>query len=279
MPGEFPLTASEQGLLYTALEAGRYSFFIGAGVSSEAGLPTARQLVDTLLRHLYRHGLTTKDAEDSFREEYAFDGALTLGRVTQAIQDKMGRSKLIALLQDSVNFDVSPGFVHGSLAKLSLSASQADRPLRVITPNYDALLEDAFGRACDVVATNDHYRSAHDGRPWVVKIHGCIRQEPQTTIIITDSDQSSVLPEWKVAALRASTRGRGLVVLGYSGMDEHLNSFIWRGMEESDQSSYPSLWVSPDPLPESVLEKLRGYGGRQLLIEAFPFFKQLDLQS
>lgn len=156
MPDAFPLTASEQVLLYTALQAGRYSFFIGARVSSEAGLPTASQLVDILLRRLYRHALTTKDAEDSFREEYAFERVLTLGRATQATQGKRGRPKLIAHLQDSVNWDASPGFVHGSLAKLSLVASEADRPpLRVITANYDTLLEDAFGRACDVVVTND----------------------------------------------------------------------------------------------------------------------------
>jgi hypothetical protein len=232
-----------------------------------------------LIKALYRRAITTNDAAESFREEYKIDGALTLGIVTQAIQGKMGRARLIAHLLDSVNWEVPPGFVHGSLAKISLAASEAKQPLRVITPNYDTLIEDAFGPTCDVIATNDDFGSARDGRPWVVKIHGCRKRDPQETIIITDHDLSSHLPEWKEDALRASTRGRGLVVLGYSGMDDHLNSFIWRGIEGSDQSMYPSFWVGPDPLPESVLQRLEGYGGKLVLTEAIPFFEQMGFGS
>lgn len=278
MPEDLSLTEDERGPLSAAIEAGRYTFFVGAGVSTDAGLPTASQLVETLLKALYRRAITASDAEELFRENNDIVGPLTLGSVAQAIGAKIGRPRLIALIKDSVSWEVSPDFVHGCLAKISLATKEREQPLRVITSNYDTLIEDAFGSGRDVVVTQGDFQSALDGRPWILKIHGCIRLDPEN-IIITEDDLASELPDWKREGLRQSTRGRGMVVLGYSGMDEHLNSFIWRGIEESERSMYPSYWVGRQPLPRPAVEQLVGYGGRPLLMDAVPFFEQLGFAS
>ena len=136
-------------------------------------------------------------------------------------------------------------------------------------------MERAIGSDCDVIVTDADLASAHDSRPWVLKIHGCIERDPLQSIVLTDSDLAREIQDWKGRALGFCTRGRGLVILGYSGGDEHLNEFIWRAIEESDRDVYPSYWVDPGTIPTDVLDRFETLGGHHIQLGAQPFFELL----
>lgn len=273
------LTESEWGFLSTSIRAGYYAFFVGAGVSTEAGLPTASGLIRLMLSALYRKSPTEEAADTAFRTEYSFDDEITLGGLTQAIENRMGREKLISLLSNCFRWDVAPANVHRALAQLSILTADNGRPLRVITPNYDGLIQDGIGlRNHDVIVDGPQHRGARDGVSWVFKVHGCLRHEPVETVVITNSDIAKQLPDWKVTALEGCTRGRGLIVMGYSGGDSHLNRMIAEAVSKSDTTTYEPYWVSPDPPIGDALDSFAGHG-QHLSIHAAGFLDNLGLQG
>lgn len=272
------LTDSEWGLLSTSIRAGHYAIFVGAGVSTEAGLPTASDLIRLILIALYRKAPTEEARTAAFRDEYSFNGAITLGSLTQVIETRMGRDKLISLLLNCFKWDVAPANVHRGLAQLSILTAENGRPLRVITPNYDGLIQDGIGFRTEVIVSESHYRQARDGISWVFKVHGCIRHEPARTLVVTDSDIAMQMPDWKVAALEVCTRGRGFIVMGYSGGDPHLNQIIREAVSKSNPTTYEPYWVSPDPPGGDAINSFGGHGGH-LPIHAASFVDNLGLHG
>ncbi len=178
-----------------AIRSQKCVFFIGAGLSEEAGLPSWLGLIKSCLDDLS----TKTDAE-----------YLT---IAQAYSQKFGRAALeakVTALTDTSN--ISPTDLHQSLSELGVSTW--------LTTNYDDLLERALHCPEQNVVVEDRDLAREiPGAPIIIKIHGDYRRPH--TIILTRNDyflshqQSALIWDQVRILLTKQT----FVFLGYSLQD------------------------------------------------------------
>lgn len=156
---EWRLTAGEHQLaasLAAEARAGRLVFFIGAGVSRDAGLPDW----NGLLNALHRGDISEKEKStlrDLDPRDHATLIELAIG----------GRAQLLARLAQEIGRYERFGLTHSLLA--SIGAEQA------VTTNYDNLYERACtrpGHAVDDDLAVLPYGRVAENRPWLLKLHG-----------------------------------------------------------------------------------------------------------
>lgn len=189
---DWPLTKEEERLaadLAAEARAGRLVFFIGAGVSRDAGLPNWQDLLTALHR------------DDVSEEEKSTLNNLDPRDHATLIQLAMGgRGKLLARLAEEIVRYERFGLTHSLLA--SIGADQA------VTTNYDNLYERACtrpGRALDDELTVLPYGRVAENRPWLLKLHGSLDQvDRDDHIVLTRQDYMSLARER--SALLASSR-------------------------------------------------------------------------
>jgi hypothetical protein len=261
------LKEKEWAILAAAMKAGDYAFFVASGLSKEAGLLTGGEVAEKLIQ-IHLHAV---DPVQKFRDTHNFGGSLDLPIVAQLLENEIGREKLIKFLRKSINWDVAPAPVHKFITLISLSMKERDKAIRVITTNYDTLVEDSLPPRRDVFVLEEHYREeAHEARPWVLKVHGCIRTSPQETIKITQTDLSQPLEPWKQEAIGECLHRKGLIVVGYGATDIHVSRIINDAIRKATESSY---WISTGRPPEKVITSLAERKGRYIPMDAKTFFE------
>jgi len=261
------LEEDEWGLLRTGMKAGHYVFFVASGLSKEAGLPTGSELSEKLIQNIH---VRAADPIQKFRETHGYYGILDLPIVTELIESKVGRGKLIQLLQDSINWDVDPHYVHRFLFLIALEMKERQKAIRIITTNYDTLVEDSLPPRREVIVIEEQYIDAADARPWVLKVHGCIQTKPHETIKITQTDLLQPLEPWKQRLIEHCLRGKGLIVVGYGATDIHVSKTI---NESISKAKNPSYWISTGQPPEDVIKSLAERKGRFIPMDAKTFFE------
>jgi hypothetical protein len=130
-----PLPDPPEGLVKACL-GGECVAFIGAGVGAQAGLPTWRPLIQTILNEVNTRGLIEVNQLSSLQEAFT-DGQTDL--VADGLVDALHgqESKLHDfLIRTFVRRDVHMTRIHSLLRLLNLSA--------VLTTNFDELLDTAF---------------------------------------------------------------------------------------------------------------------------------------
>lgn len=257
----------EWGLLGTGMKAGHYAFFIASGLSKEAGLPTGSELSEKLIRNIH---VRAANPVQKFRETHNYNGALDLPIVTELIERKEGREKLIQLLRDSINWDVDPHYAHRFLNLIALEMKERQKAIRIITTNYDTLVEDSLPPKREVIVLEEQYIEAEDARPWVLKIHGCINTNPHVTIKITQTELEQPLDPWKQKLVEHCLRGKGLIIVGYGATDIYVSKTINEAIRTSRN---PSYWISTGQPPEEVIKSLAESKGRFISMDAKTFFE------
>ena len=258
----------EWGVLAEDMRAGEFAFFIASGLSHEAGLPIGSELAERMIRKLHIHAY---DPVLKFKETHNYSGELDLPNVTQLIEDTLGRQTLIRFLRNSTNWEVDPAYVHQFIKLLALSMRDIDKAIRLITTNYDTLIEDSLEPRRDVFVLEEHYKEgAHEARPWVLKLHGCIKTNPQETIKITQNDLSQPLASWKQEAIEECLLRKGLIVVGYGATDIHVSPIINEAVRKANK---PSYWISTGQPPEEVIKSLAESKGRFIPMDAKTFFE------
>lgn len=258
-------------MLEADIKAGEYAFFVASGLSATSGLLTGTQLAERVIKKLYPR---TKDAVTRFKNSFAHSGTLDLPVVTQLIESRYGRERLIRFLTSCTNWNAQPSYVHNFLRLLAIEIAPRGKPLRVITTNYDTLLERSLPIDREVIVLREQHSQARDNEPWVFKIHGCIRTQPVDTIRITTADLNRCLENWKRTALQSCLDRRGLVVIGYGATDIHIKRIVVRAIQQAEKETY---WVSPGAPPLQTINALSRKDGRYLQMDAIPFFKNLGM--
>lgn len=188
--------------LGSAIARGDTAFFIGAGLSTGAGLPTWAQLVDEL-----RAGLNPTSTESNPQ------------LVAQFYRNQHGDFALFTLLRKALwNNRIAPSPAHRLVCSF---------PIRVFfTTNYDNLLETTLrssGKPVHVIS-NDHevglWNESEEFQ--VVKVHGDL--DNSSSIVLTEEDYVRFLFENKAIQrkLLDTFSFRTVVFIGYSLSDPNI---------------------------------------------------------
>lgn len=266
-----PLEEELWAMLEADIKAGEYAFFVASGLSATSGLLTGTQLAERMIEKLYPR---TMNSVTRFKNSFAYSGALDLPVVTQLIESRYSRERLIRFLINCTNWNAEPSYVHNFLRLLAIEIAPRGKPLRVITTNYDSLIERSFPVDREVIVLREQHSQARDNEPWVFKIHGCIRTQPVETIRITTADLKRRLENWKRAALQSCLDRRGLVVIGYGATDIHVRRIIIRAIKEAPKETY---WISQETPSLHIINTLSRKNGRYLQMDAITFFRNLGM--
>lgn len=295
---------SEQFFITYGVRAPNLMWFLGAGASAAAGIPTAYHLIWQFKRRLYcaAERVSVKSCEDlsnpstQTRLQRYFD---RFGRYPKpdspeeyaayfeaAYPDAGDRRTII----DQYVRDATPSFGHAVLAAL-LSIGKA----RIVwTTNLDKLVEDASIKVLGstgrlVAASLDNAQVAlqaiNDGRwPIVGKLHG----DFQSRRLKNTSDELRSQDAELRRALVESCRRFGLVVVGYSGRDESVMRALTEALDSGRGFPAGLFWFHrPDspvlPCVQELIAEARNLGVQAELVEAYTFdelmgdiVKQLD---
>jgi hypothetical protein len=193
--------------LAAELRRNRASIFIGAGVSTGAGLPTWRELLEKI-------GASCKPpltASDIARISDERDTAAILSERLE----RNGKSLGLALAKELRAKKYS--LQHALLASLPCS--------EFITTNVDDLFEQACATAGRSVAVAPHIEP--DAERWLLKLHGSVT-EPRSMVFTRDSflqmtRQSRAL----MGLVQAMLLTRHMIFVGYSLRDEDFHELMF----------------------------------------------------
>lgn len=279
-----------------ALRRGQVAWFLGAGASASAGVPTAAHMIADFKASLYasaqqltRREIDTDDPLWLDRINRYFDGANGFPALGDPREYEVAFSAMYQLADDRRRCIAdavergSPSYGQRVLGAL-LAAGHTPA---VFTTNFDSLIEQSTSSSNDVLAPDDRHplrvsaltdadiarRVLNQGDwPLLAKLHGDYQSDAikNTTAELREQDSSLRL------TLTESMRRFGLVVAGYSGRDDS----VIDALEEvlTSPNPYPNglFWVvrsSTSLLPrvEDFLAKAVSAGVEVRLVESETF--------
>jgi SIR2-like domain len=232
---------------------------LGAGLSADAEVPTAQEILQDGLRALYRLETQTEDtpSDEDLAEWLKENGYEDLGYST--LLDQLAPDPAIRREMLAKHFEgVQPGAAHERLADLAAAGI-----IKVfITTNFDRLLERAIeARGIDPVVVSDDATLAAAPRRehspvFIIKAHGDYLQE---TIRNTPSELSTLDPKL-TEELRLIAAHYGLLVIGWRGADPALAEIVRGGA-----TRYGAWWLSrTDPPAEPTRTIIETIGARTI---------------
>ena len=220
-------------------------FFLGSGLSIGAGMPTWKDLLLELAVKAGNEQVTDRVAEILKSDEpKRFQRAGTLLQHEFFAQGEgafdLWRRKLDEAF--SRERSAAPSRVHDILVNLNWH--------RIITTNYDCLLEQALERVqkealvCNPRSPNRSRLESHHA-PCIYKIHGDIA-DPESRIILTEQDYeelyrdgaSSIFEQTLGSLLRSATV---VLFLGYGHNDPYVHEVIRKSMQWASLQNFFAL--------------------------------------
>jgi hypothetical protein len=287
-----PLLSVDEFLRLFPIRSSSLAWFLGAGASASARLPTAGDLIWRFKRTLYCTStkVDPKTCEDlgnevvrerlqryldstgkfpgiNSPEEYASYFELTY-------PDPADRRRFL----ETMLHGATPGFGHLILTELM----KVGRARLVWTTNFDRLVEDAaaatFGSASALTvstidSSNVALRALNEGR-WPVL--GKLTGDFQSLALKNTTEELKTQESALRAALIESCKRFGLIVAGYSGRDES----VMNALEEavSQPNAYPAglFWITKTGWPvyrrvQELLARAKSAGIQAFLIEVETF--------
>ncbi|OBJ86041.1 hypothetical protein A9W97_18695 [Mycobacterium gordonae] len=195
--------------LAEAARADRLVLFIGAGVSSDAGLPGWQALLDSLRPAL------PKDQQELLQKVDLRDQAAL-------IQAEIGgRKKFLEKITETLRQHQRIGLTHALLASLGVREA--------VTTNYDQLYERARDHRAAGIGERPTvlpYGRVAENSPWLLKLHGCISQPDH--IVITRSDYLRLARERSAlfGIVQALLLTKHSLFVGYSLADDDFHQLV-----------------------------------------------------
>jgi len=271
-------------------------WFLGAGTSRSAGLPTATDIIWDLKQKFYclhenqdlqSHDINNKAIKSKIQaymdskgfpslwsqEEYSFYFDLTFGNDNKAQQQYIHQ----ALANDKVSLNIG----HRVLAALI----EMEKARIVFTTNFDEVIEMAFAEVAGKSLPSFHLEGSYaaldalnaERFPIYAKIHGDFRyQRIKNLTADLRSNDSELHKCFLAAAIRY-----GLVVSGYSGRDMNVMSMFRNALDQSNAFPHGLFWTVPRILEaESNVLELITYAKQKkvnaYLIESGTFDEMLS---
>ncbi len=266
-------------------------WFLGAGTSRTAGMPTATDIIWDLKRKYYclqeNQDLQAHDINNQAirwkiqnyvdskgfpalwsSEEYSFYFDLTFGKdyslQQQYISDQLDSQKISL----NIGHRVLAAILEMGLAKV------------VFTTNFDEVIETAYSAVTGKSLTTFHLEGAYaaldalnsERFPIYAKIHGDFRYK---SIKNLSSDLLNNDKEIQRSFLAASDR-YGLIVSGYSGRDANVMAMFRSALEQNNAFPQGLFWLTPrlsdvTDLVRGLIRAAREKGVRAHIIEIGSF--------
>lgn len=222
---------------------GRLVLFLGAGVSTGAGLPGW----DALLTMLASDAAFNEHEMEALHELSILDRA----RIIRSRLESKGRSATASL--ERVLTAPHHSLTHGLLASLNV--------VEVVTTNYDTLFETASEAAGVSIATLP-YESIVGRDRWLLKLHGSIGHRAEDIVLTREDylrydDRRAAL----AGIVQALLITRHMLFVGFSLTDENFHRIIddvrkaLRGVDDraTDQHRFgTALLLRENPLQEEL---------------------------
>ncbi len=235
-------------------------WFLGAGTSRSAGLPTATDIIWDLKLHHYclhenqdlqSHDVNNKVVKQKIQtymdsrgyptsgstEEYSFYFDLTFDNNSAEQQNYINA----ALSEDKVSLNVG----HRALAALL----EMGKIKIIFTTNFDEVIETAYANVSGKNLSAFHLEGSYaalealnsERFPLYAKIHGDFRYQSIKNLAKDLRDNDS---EIQRCFLAASTR-YGLIVSGYSGRDSNVVTMFREAMDQNNAFPHGFFWTVP----------------------------------
>lgn len=261
-----------------ALDVSEVSVLAGAGVTRAAGGPTAQELLSAIAEELI--------SEPSWRQWVAQHVQPSGELRFETAMEELGSTADPDLTVLQLFNGVPPGPLHAALARA------AARGARLMTVNFDDLLEQAVGGEGLPAWTVDLQQGAHlaqlDEPGAVAKLHGTLHlhrgpQGVQAATAPLQATISEIVTAGGGAGLRPDVEqrmhglidGRDLLVVGYSGSDDldvmpslgraRPRRAVWV-MHEGDLPHSAPLADAGSPAVRSLLEQWQRQGAEVTLV-------------
>ncbi|NOZ86872.1 MAG: SIR2 family protein [Deltaproteobacteria bacterium] len=276
--------------------ASHLMWFLGAGASRSAGLPTATDIIWDLKRRYYclheNQDLRSHDINNN-----------AIKQKIQAYMDSKGYPALWSPEEYSLYFDLTFGddlaaqqkYINEALASDKVSLNIGHRTLSalleigqariIFTTNFDDVVETAYAEITGKNLSAYHLEGSYaalealnaERFPLYCKIHGDFRYQKIKNLAEDLRDNDC---EIQKCFLAASTR-YGLVVSGYSGRDENVMSMFREAIDQSNAFPHGLFWTVTklSGTAENVrelIEHARNKGVRAHLVETGTFDEMLS---
>jgi len=251
---------------------GHYAFFIGAGTSKPAGIPTAGDLIWEWRKERYgeEHDATPDDVADeeiadwavSYEDDHMAELQNSYGFWFEQVHTTPGQRR--NLIREKVE-DKEPTF--GNIVLASLMADEYI-PL-TLTPNFDDLVYDALYRFLEekpLVINHDAVAaefSLTKERPMIIKLHGDYLFENLQNL----AQETRKLQENMERAFSLALNEYGLIVAGYGGDDTSIMDEVI--LKDIDIPEYGIYWCARER--SELSEK-----AKQLLEQENTYFVEID---
>lgn len=272
-----------------------FAWFLGAGASRTAGLPTANDVIWDMKRRYYcreeNQDISRQDIQNEvvktriqvFMESKGFPALWAEDEYTTYFEKIFGgdaerqRKYLKAILsEDNVTLSVG-NRVFGALI--------ASRLCRIaFTTNFDSVVEKAVAEVGGQSLSAYHLEGSHVANhalndeefPIYCKLHGDFRYDSLKNLSIDLKNQNVDLSK----CLENAGNRFGFIVTGYSGRDQSIMDLFYLVLESNNPFSHGLFWtgikgsVIPPPAVVKLLAKAqeKGVNAHYVLIETFDAF-------
>lgn len=296
MSDEIIQIAESEFLQHYIQNAPHQMWFLGAGTSRSAGLPTATDIIWDLKRRYYclheNQNLQSHDINNN-----------AIKQKIQMYMDGMGFPAIWSPEEYSFYFDLlfstdnqaQQRYIQESLANEKVSLNIGHRVLAglmemgqariVFTTNFDEVIETAFAEVAGKNLSTFHLEGSYaaldalngENYPIYAKIHGDFRYQ---SIKNLTEDLRSNDREIQKCFLAAATR-YGLVISGYSGRDENVMTMLRKAIEQNNAFPHGLFWTVPrlSSVERGVLEVIayaKDKGVRAGVVETGTFDEMLS---
>ena len=204
------------------------TLFIGSGFSLKAGGPKSSVLVESILSHM-------KEDEKSCLSGQQLD------YVSEEFEQLYGRDSLLKIIEKEMDFDRKDMTDHEDLPLIPHFH-------RIITTNYDTLLEDAYGtNNCYVVRNTNDCVNLPSDKTQIFKIHGDFVEKDN--IIITKDDYTDFFTHkrnpllWDLIQTELLTKD--ILFIGYSLEDSNVFEIIKKLKRETNGKTRRFYLIAP----------------------------------
>ena len=274
-----------------AARAGQLMWFLGAGASVSAGVPTAGQLTWQFKRLLYgtqtSTPITAIDIADPvvrrrlqrhFDDQGTFPAAGAAEEYAAFFESAYPHASDRRRMLDEIIAAARPAYGQLALAALMLEYVVP----AVWTTNFDRVLEDAVSSLSGTTTTLTTAHLAEpavarralveSGFPLLVKLHGDYQSENLKNTPAELQEQDGELRQ----VLQIACQRFGLVIAGYSGRDASVMEALGAAIEQPGAFPGGLFWVHresdpPEGLPAELLEKAAANGIQLAWIQAGTF--------